>query len=300
MTIINSIRKIYCRTLRRVIDVVVKKIVNCYYPYKFSHYKKKVVQKNRDIPVIVSLTSFPKRIEIVHYVIESLLMQSEQPDKIVLCLKKIEYPNDYVLPKNLSKLLSDQFEILWVDENLMPHGKYLYAMQKYPEAIIITVDDDGFYRKNFVRKLLKSYKKHPTAVSCLRSHKIRFDKNGNIMPYNSWIYECVQFNHASDYLLATGVGGVLYPPHALDKRAFDKKKITELCLKADDIWLKAMEILNGTKVVNAPVLYKYVIAIEHAEEEANLMNDNVQNCQNDIYLRQVFDEYNIGFKDFQE
>lgn len=50
-------------------------------------------------------------------------------------------------------------------------------------------------------------------------------------------------------LLATGVGGILYPPHCMDNRLFDIEKIQQLCLYGDDIWLKAMQLLSGTPVV---------------------------------------------------
>lgn len=295
---INFFHKVYLRTMRRGLDSSIKKIVNYTYPRKYLKYRSYNSKNNSNNPrVIVSLTTFPKRIETVHYVIESLLMQSVVPDKIVLCLSKNEYPENYKLPESLTKLLSDRFEIIWGDENLKPHNKYYYTMLKYPDDIIITVDDDGFYRKHMVKKLMKSYMKYPTAVSCLRAHKMKFDKDGSVLPYNKWDYETLTFNKPSHKLLATGVGGVLYPPHALDDRAFDKEKIKELCWKADDIWLKVMEILNDTPVVVVPLVYKYVIAIDHAEEEANLMTDNVQNNRNDVYLKQVCDYYHVSLID---
>jgi hypothetical protein len=303
MLVIGFVRKIYVRTLRRGIDKFVQKWMNNNFEKKYERYLKQPKKCNiykENIQVIVSLTSFPERIKTVHLVIESLLMQTVQPDKIILCLCESEFPNNYCIPHNLEKLVSDRFEIMWVEENLMPHMKYFYTMQKYPEAIIITVDDDGFYRKKLIKKLLSSYEKFPDAVSCLRSHRIKFDNNGKIYPYNKWVHESIQFNCPSHYLLATGVGGVLYPPHCLDVRAFDKEQIVKLCLKADDLWLKIMELLKGTKVVNVPTLYKYVIAIDYAESEVNLMTDNVHNNRNDIYLKQLMDVYKISEENFVE
>lgn len=298
MDILEFIHKVYFRTICGTLDKIVQKVINKWYPQKFEKYNINCYEKRNVHPrIIVSLTTFPKRIETVHYVIESILMQSIIPDKIILCLIKNEYPENYELPESLTKLLSDRFEIVWGDENLRPHNKYFYTMQKYPDDIIITVDDDGFYRKNLIKKLLKSYNRYPKAVSCIRAHRMKFAKDGSVLPYNKWDYETLTFNKPSHKLLATGVGGVLYPPHALDKRAFDKERIKKLCWKADDIWLKVMEILNDTPVVVVPSIYKYVIAINHAEEGANLMTDNVQNNRNDVYLKQVCDYYHVSLID---
>lgn len=47
--------------------------------------------------------------------------------------------------------------------------------------------------------------------------------------------------------MAVGVGGILYPPSCLDKRAFDINKIQELCIGADDIWLKCISTIQTYK-----------------------------------------------------
>ena len=42
-----------------------------------------------------------------------------------------------------------------VEDNLKPYNKLVYAIQEYPEANIITCDDDMVYKNNF--KLLEAY-----------------------------------------------------------------------------------------------------------------------------------------------
>ena len=46
-------------------------------------------------------------------------------------------------------------------------------------------------------------------------------------------------------LVAIGVGGVLYPPHIFDSNIqyFNETDIKEICLNADDIWLKYLEAI---------------------------------------------------------
>lgn len=302
-TIYDIVHIIKVRYINRSIDKVVKSFINLYYPLKFKILNNKIMKKKEkekeNQKVIVSLTAIPSRIDRLHLVIKSILLQSMRPDKIILCLIRGEFPEEYVLPKSLIELLSSDFEINWCEENLMPHNKYYYTMKKYPDSIIITIDDDGFYRKNLIRDLIRSYERYPEAISCARAHKIKFTDNGEILPYKKWEYETTMSNKPSHYLMATGVGGVLYPPNAFDKRAFNSNQIKKLSLKADDVWLKAMEILCDKKVVLMPVKYKYVIGINHAET-INLMNENVQGSRNDKYIAETFKEYRIKKEQFEK
>ncbi len=67
------------------------------------------------------------------------------------------------------------------------------------------------------------------------------------MSYTDWRYNPSR-DENSAMLLAIGGKGVLYPPYALDER-YDKVDLfLELAPKADDLWFKAMELLQGTPV----------------------------------------------------
>lgn len=93
--------------------------------------------------IIVSMTSFPPRMATITGCIESLRNQSRQPDRILLWLSEDQFPQFAAeLPGELRNLIDRQFEIRWVDGDLAPHKKYFYAMQEFPEAVVITVDDD--------------------------------------------------------------------------------------------------------------------------------------------------------------
>ena len=70
----------------------------------------------------------------------------------------------------------------------------------------------------------------------------------------------------NDDYCATGVGGVLYPPHALPPETFDTEKIQELCLCADDIWLKYMELLGDVKVFWVPNSYNEAVDVNGSQQ----------------------------------
>ena len=71
--------------------------------------------------IIISLTSYPARINNLIHTIESLFRQKRQADEIVLWLSILEFPNKYNdLPKDLLCLIGKNgFHIEWVTENIL-------------------------------------------------------------------------------------------------------------------------------------------------------------------------------------
>lgn len=207
---------------------------------------------NRKENVIVSLTSFPDRINTVSICIQSLLRQTSTPRKIILWLSKEQFPNqEDDLPLDLLKLCSKKrFEICWTSDDLKPHKKYFYAMQQYPDIPIITVDDDVEYDSTLIEKLMRSYRNFPNCVSAMRANLMMFKENGQLREYDHWIYEYrVLIDTPSYQLLPTGIGGVLYPPNVVSKEAFNKEAIKKTSLYCDDLWLKINTVINNVKTV---------------------------------------------------
>jgi len=221
--------------------------IQCYHSMKktFSILDK---EKRDSHHIVVSLTSFPPRYNTLHLVIKSILNQVMKPNLIFLCLSKQEIKDKSKLPSSVLNLEKHGLHIFLEDDNLRPHNKYFYAMRQYPNSIIITVDDDAMYDNNLVLDLYTSYLKNKTVVSARRVHKIIKDGANNLLPYNRWGYEYKKTGEPSHSLFATGVGGVLYPPGIFPPETFDAEKIKKLCLNADDIWLKFMEIRGGIPV----------------------------------------------------
>ncbi|MBQ6012154.1 MAG: hypothetical protein IJL23_03465, partial [Alphaproteobacteria bacterium] len=168
----------------------------------------------RDKKIIVSLTSFPQRMKDIHYAIFSLLKQTVKPDKIILWLGKDKFPNkEQDLPETLLNLKKFGLTIKWC-KDIRSYTKLIPALKEYPDDIIITVDDDIYYPEYLVEKLYKAYLKNKNMVHCLRAHKIKFNQDETILPYNDW-EKCIQNVKPSFNNFLTGVGGVLYPPKCL-------------------------------------------------------------------------------------
>ena len=69
----------------------------------------------------------------------------------------------------LTDVLKDYFkkhdiEIIESERDLKPHKKYIYAMQKYKDIPVITVDDDAVYRSDMVKSLYEDHLKNPDCI----------------------------------------------------------------------------------------------------------------------------------------
>ena len=245
----------------------------------------------REKKVIVSLTSYPRRIKAVSIVTATMTKQTYKPDKIVLYLAREQFP-DEKLPFFLRIQQKFGIEIIFVDEDIKPHKKYYYAIRDYPNDIVITVDDDAHYDKDLVECLLRSYKKYPKSVSGMRIGCITFRPDGTIRPYSKWGRSKAMKPPSLAYF-AVGVGGILYPPGCMHKELFNVGNLKKTCLNADDIWLKIMQVMCNTPVVRAAEfrIQKYIFGTQ----EHGLNKTNVAQGQNDIQITAALDIYNNYF-----
>ncbi|MCQ2603527.1 MAG: glycosyltransferase [Spirochaetia bacterium] len=261
--------------------------------YKFLILKNNTyecIQKLRNKKLIVSLTTYPARIDGIHFVLTAIINQTYKADKIILCLVRSEFENSGKnLPKTLLTLVdSKQVEIHWYDDNLRPHNKYFYAFHKYPKDLVVTVDDDILYDNKLLESLYISYLLHPDCISTLRTHLMLFNKDGSIKSYNDWVHSydyCL--NIPSMALLATGVGGCLYPVELMKSEYYNKELISHLCLAADDLWLKMIEVMNNIPVVNCYPARKLRYIPE--TQETALWKSNVTENKNDIFMKNILE-----------
>ena len=114
-------------------------------PY-IAEYKKKT-------GIIVSLTSFPARINDVWQVIECLLRQSYQPKHIFLYLSKEQFLSVNDIPIILRNLQSNIFQIKLVDGDIRSHKKYYYVSKEFPNSLVLLVDDDIYYPTDMIETL---------------------------------------------------------------------------------------------------------------------------------------------------
>lgn len=264
-------------------------------PFK-SKLNARTIDKNREL--IVSLTTFPLRIKKVWMVVETILRQKVKPDKIVLWLYAGEFDGHQSLPRKLLRLEKQGLEIRFCDENLMPHKKYYYTMLEYPDANVITVDDDIFYPPDFIIKLLKYHHSYPEAIICTIGRKIKIVDN-KIYPYKEW--EHIKFDSTPLFqTIPIGAGGVLFPARSLPPECFDREKITNNALMNSDLWLKIMSLKAETRVVCIAGEYKKWFIPLLYRNDIKLMETNIGKGRNDRVLKKLMELYNVTAKNFQE
>ncbi|MFN3894491.1 MAG: glycosyltransferase [Acinetobacter sp.] len=264
----------------RFIRFFSKYTLNYLTPFIYRNLRRKKFKK---VNIIVSLTTFPKRIEKTWIVVESLLRQTKPPKKIVLTLSRLQFSSEGALPKELLNLRSEGLEILWTDDDLRSHKKYYYVMQKYSNDIVVTVDDDFIYEKRMLEKLLDFHEKYP---KCVITH-LGLKKKG--VNYHDWENLFFKSVDPTDDIMPLGGSGVLYPPKSLHPDAFNKELIKQLCPLADDIWLNSMGVLNSVKVVKTD--YRIYLMPLMFKENSELYKINVIDDKNNHQILALSSKY---------
>jgi sulfur carrier protein ThiS len=249
--------------------------------------------------LMVSLTSFPERIPEIKYTIYSLLNQSVLPEKIVLWLAKNQFQNMEIdLPDELLELRKFGLEIRWVD-NLRSYTKLIPALETFPDWIIVTADDDIFYKRKWLEKLWNDHLKFPDSVVC-HIAKIITMNNGIVLPYSDWKFYA-RSSIPKFIFFPFGVGGVLYSKKFLYQDVVKKDLFLKLSPSADDVWFYFMTLLNNTsiKVVEKPY---YSLKYINPYREYGLNNQyklsyvNESMNQNQVQIQNVLNYYQTDFR----
>ena len=250
--------------------------------------KQYLNQEHRDKKIIVSLTSYPKRIKYAPISIASMLRQTMKPDKIILYLAKEDFPNKK-LPSIYKRIRECGVDIRF-RKDLKVHTKYYYAFKEYPNDLIITIDDDILYDEDLVERLYKSYQRKPNEVHAAYVNQLTFNDEAHLLGYEDWNYKVSRHNSSHQYM-ALGVGGVIYNPSQLCEETLNANMIKKLCPTNDDIWLKFMEALSGVKVHNVGIKKTGKI-LRDTQKGIALGIINMTLGKNDNQIRALVDYYN--------
>lgn len=108
--------------------------------------------------LIITMTTWKKRIGNIPMVVDSLLKQKYQAEKIVINLSSSEFTkktDDF--PTEVRSFLekhNDKVELYWIEgTNTKQWKKTIPTLLRYPESWVICVDDDRLYGENFVKFL---------------------------------------------------------------------------------------------------------------------------------------------------
>ncbi len=252
-------------------------------------------QRYTDHDIIVSLTSFGKRIHDVAFTIESLMQQSMKPNRIILWLDNSF--KEVKLPQSLINQQKRGLEINFCTD-IRSYKKLIPSLRQFPNDAIITFDDDLLYDYDIIERLIKAYLQNPNLIHTCRANRMILDHNNKPIPYLQWNRK---INEAGVNKLNffTGGAGTLYPPRCLDQEVLNENVFLDICKFADDVWFNAMAIKKGTlvnKVFTRSNIGEDYISNEGVQD-VGLWNVNNQGERlNDVQLKAVFDKYDLYSK----
>lgn len=193
---------------------------------------------------VVSLTSFGRRIGLVHLAIESIAQGSVLPSQIILWLE-----DESVVARpsaGLSRLMNRGLEIRsCIDWG--PHKKYrpYVESEMNHQKPLVTADDDVAYPAGWLRSLVSVSSERPEDVIAHRTRTILTEGRG-LAPYATWPDGPAP--EGSPRTIAIGVGGVLYPPAFLDELRDTGGAFLDHAPRADDLWLHHRTLQAGRQV----------------------------------------------------
>lgn len=241
--------------------------------------------------LIISITSFPARIQACADVISGILSQKLPENyELVLYLSEDEFKSVEELPLKIKEMFANKkIKIRFTPGNIKSYKKLIPALNDYPDSPILTLDDDVRYPPNFVSALYEAYLLEPTQIHCNRCRRVRM-KEGKFLPYKSWPLELRKAPlMPSQDLLFTGIGGVLYPPNSLYSSVMDSSLFSELCPKGDDLWFWLMAVMKGTKIHRVNDFIENYDLIDGTQENS-LWKSNGKS-ENDLALNRLVRTY---------
>ncbi len=253
---------------------IIRRVTNVFLPNYLAKIHRQRLNNRCD--VIVSLTSFPARINTVWMVVESLKNQTLRPMKIILWLSKEQFPTKQDIPNSLWECEDSLFEVRIVDGDIRSHKKYYYVLQEYPDKSFVTCDDDIYYHPKMLQKLVETGKRYQGCIIANDTAEMKWDGEGKLKSYKDWGRDPKAYS--SKNLVQIGIGGVLYPPHCLCNYVTRMDLFTRLAPLADDLWLSLMARLNGTPVIQAP---DYTLPLPIESNAPTLSSENNGNNMND-------------------
>lgn len=258
------------------------------YNFDFKEVTKSgVTSLKRDKKIIVSLTSYPLRINTARYAISTLLNQTCKPDMVILWLSEEEFPNGLNdLPKELVNLTHYGLTIEWTKDNIRSYKKLVPALNKYPNDIIITADDDVFYSENMVESLYNEYLKDPANIYVRRSVKLTLEDD-HIKNVSSRKYLYNHLKTPSYFNQIMGGSGCLYPPGALYKDSVNIENIKCIVPTHDDAYFWAMAVLNKTKIKVVGGFNEDLLFVD-GTQSVGLINTNKSNSTG-VSLNEAYD-----------
>lgn len=184
---------------------------------------------------IISFTTIPSRIDNIKPMVDSILNQSVKADEIILWIansyKRLKHNGETIIPDFIKE---SDISVRYC-EDLGPFTKLYYSLKEEwhnKDTIIITVDDDIFYPKHWLKGLLRQAKRSPNKAIGYRGRILndKLDYNSSLKVTNAPIFRPIRVD------IITGTWGALYKVKFFDESIFNEDLI-KANFMVDDIWI---------------------------------------------------------------
>lgn len=247
-----------------------------------------------DAPVIVSLTTHGTRLYEVHLAIESIMEGTVKPQQIILWL---DNDDERALPIALERQKERGLEVM-LTSPMRSYAKLVPALRAFPEAHIVTIDDDVFYPHDFLERLIETHRMSLSAVIANSVMLLSRNDEGIPQGIRDWPYISTTHPHPTyDDLFFEGFGGVFYPAGCMPAETMDEALFLKLCPTADDVWFNAMTRRSATPVhvcLRSP--FDFIAAVNRACQDSALNSFNNDRQRNDRQIDAVWKHFHLQGK----
>jgi hypothetical protein len=232
-------------------------------------------------PLIVSLTSYPPRFSTLHLSLRSLLDQSVAPDGTILWVAAQDLSK---LPSAVTELQSQGLTIRCCDD-LRSYKKLVPSLIAFPDAFVVTADDDLYYGTHWLRDLVEAAAEQSGCIITHRAHLAVQDSAGAFLPYSKWRLETKETADQPPraLLFPTSGAGTLYPPKSLHQLVTDQVLFARLCPSADDVWFFWMGRLARTP--HRRTRFAQQLLWWNGSQDVGLFHENLWAEGNDAQIR---------------
>ena len=241
--------------------------------------------------VVVSLTSYGTRFYDCYLAVESIMQGSVKPNRIVLWVS--DTLKNETVPILLQNQVKRGLEIRY-SRDIRSYTKLIYALKEFPNAAVITIDDDIMYPYDTIENLVNVHNDCPGMIC---SNVVRpFPENikSHYVSLLKWDW-VKKYKEKCERYIFEGYSGVLYPPHSLNEEVFNEHVFMDICKYADDVWFSAMAMLNKTQAVcvNPHEYFFKFIDNDNVQGQALKKINSQGDILNDQQILDVFNKYNL-------
>lgn len=240
-----------------------------------------------DAPVVVCLTSYAHRLEVVHLAIESIARSGPRPQRFILWVARDDM--DRAQTDGLRRLMSRGLEILPTDD-LGPHKKnYPYARAHAGSGLaMVTADDDILYPRGWLAGLVDAHCKQPENFIAYRAHEVQVD-GAVLTPYATW---SAATSSSGPRTFVTGGAGAVFPSGLMRAMAAAGETFMETCPRADDVWINVQALRSGTRTTLVPNALS-ALGLPGVQQRGALHEDNVHGG-NDAQIEATYTEADVA------